>query len=111
MACMVLGAKQQLEFQKGYLKEDTTSDLVASQRARIKTIPDGVLQKLSIMLLAGKTLYPGRSDDPAIFQQKCSAVVIKGRDFQNPESTCPVIQTSKDGVDNRRNRRTLTQND
>ena len=111
MALMMLREQQTLEFQKGFFTEHNRIDLVKSHRARIKTIPDGVLQKLSIMLLAGKTLYPGRSDDPAIFQQKCSAVVIKGRDFQNPESTCPVIQTSKDGVDNRRNRRTLTQND
>lgn len=84
MALMMLCEQQALEFQKGVFKEHNTIDLVKSRRARIKTIPDGVLQKLSIMLLAGKTIFPGRSDDPAIFQQKCGAIVIKGRDFQNP---------------------------
>jgi hypothetical protein len=60
--------------------------LVGRNASLCKTIGNGVAWKSGVMLSAGKTLLLGRSDDPAVSDQRCRAVVIECRNTENPHS-------------------------
>jgi hypothetical protein len=79
-----IGFEQPFELQEGLVVEGDEID-IAERRARfLQAIGHGVMGEARIVFLAGEALFLGRGHDTAVLDQRRRAVVIEGRDAQNP---------------------------
>ena len=79
-----IGLQQPLEFEKRLVVEHDMVKTVGGNSRLCETIGNGVVWKRSIVLFSGKALLLRRGDDPAVLDQRRGAVVVEGRNTENP---------------------------
>ena len=78
-----IGFEQSLEFQQGPLEEDHVVHAIEIGLRGLQAVTHSMLGKPRIVSLAREALFLGSSDDAAILDYRCGAVVIESGDAQN----------------------------
>src|SRR5919106_1062190 len=73
--CLHAGKNQPLEFDKRFLEENDVIEIRSIDCTCLEAEIDGVLRKFVVMLLTGKSLFFGGSNELTIAKERCRGVV------------------------------------
>ncbi len=81
--------EQALELQERLVVESYVVDVGKLEAGRIQAVLHGVFRKARVVLLAREALLLGGTDQLTIRDQRGGAVMVEGRDSQDPHETFP----------------------